>query len=681
MLKRAAILLTVLAAAVRLHAGAFSWTTHGPSGGSVFFLTIDPKSPNTLYAISEAGAANALYVSHDGAQSWARIHVPDGYVSAVAVDAARPVIYAAIDGNVFVSLDDGSHWSETLTGAALGVAALVADPNIPGIVYAGMPGLVLPGHFVVQDASWSSLQKSVDGGETWMPTGSVGVANQVLVAPSDSRIVYVSGTYGAGGDYRGEILRSTDGGETFTPLAVSGYGVAILSLDPKNANIFYATDGRQGLDKTVDAGNSFTQITSLPAPLLPYPEPLGTLAIDPLNPQTLYLAAGDPYAGSVGIYRSLDGGAAWSRQDQGIRENDVYSLVIDPSAPSTLYVAGPGVGVSKSTDAGVTWSLANAGISTARWTAVAVSPADPNLLYAGGDNLGIYRSTDQGESWQPTVEPPSHAVSVIAVAPSKPSVIYAAADTVLVSQDSGASWQGIGSALPQGGASNCVAVDPANARHALVCSWGQGIYETLDGGTTWAQRIYGFRRLWINAIAFDPSNSSIAYAAADGVYKSVDGGRNWAPYDDGLPTPNPFQPSIPVDVSALAIDPRVTTTVYASAGSYGIFKSIDGGLHWSQIFSPPASDDAVGSILVDPMAPSNVYAATSQGVIRSADGGLTWSPLNPGAPFLADTLAIDGTGHTLHAAASGGIFEFTLLSRDIRPLPPSPPRPVAAPKR
>src|SRR5438477_10530431 len=83
-----------------------------------------------------------------------------------------------------------------------------------------------------------------------------------------------------------------------------------------------------------------------------------------------------------------------------MKYSTVNFLVVDPSAPSTLY-AGTGGGVFKTTDGGASWTAINTGLTSAFLTvyALAVDPSKPGTLYAGTNGLGIFKTTDGGASW------------------------------------------------------------------------------------------------------------------------------------------------------------------------------------------------------------------------------------------------------------------------------------------
>ena len=67
----------------------------------------------------------------------------------------------------------------------------------------------------------------------------------------------------------------------------------------------------------------------------------------------------------------------------------ILALAIDPAAPSTIY-AGTWGGVFKSTNGGAAWSAVNTGLTNTDVYALAIDPVTPSMLYAGTWGGGVF---------------------------------------------------------------------------------------------------------------------------------------------------------------------------------------------------------------------------------------------------------------------------------------------------
>ena len=169
---------------------------------------------------------------------------------------------------------------------------------------------------------------------------------------------------------------------------------------------------------------------------------------------------------------------------------------------------------------------------------------------------------------------------------------------------------------------------------------------------------------WTNAIAVDPTNASIAYLGAPegGVWKTTDGGAHWTPLTD-------TQPSLAI--ASITIDSTNHLTVYAGTGdSYlygeGLLKTTDGGNTWTYIPSPfagPFSDSGyfgggahINQIAVDPGSPSVVLAAVWRFPASSAGIYRSTDGGNTWEQVLpgagATSVAFSSTGSVAYAAVS-----------------------------
>lgn len=159
----------------------------------------------------------------------------------------------------------------------------------------------------------------------------------------------------------------------------------------------------------------------------------------------------------------------------------------------------------------------------------------------------------------------------------------------------------------------------------------------------------------VTALAVDPTSSTTVYlgAAEGGVWKTTNGGSTWTPLTD-------HQASLAI--GSIAIAPSNHSLIYAgtgeedfSADSYfglGVLKSTDGGTSWTMLSGPFASSRLdIGSIAVQPTNPNVVLAGTNNGVYRSSNGGSTWTQVLFGAA--ATSVVFNPTNANMAYAALG----------------------------
>ena len=133
----------------------------------------------------------------------------------------------------------------------------------------------------------------------------------------------------------------------------------------------------------------------------------------------------------------------------------------------------------------------------------------------------------------------------------------------------------------------------------------------------------------ISAAAADPSHPGILYAAGQNqIWKNTDNGSTWILL---------AQFGASVSVTGLAVDPATPTTLYAGTQTFGVQKSIDGGLNWTSVNSGLSAQQngsiSVGRVWVDPGAPNVILAGSGFGLMRSANGGGAWRMVAGGIAF------------------------------------------------
>ncbi len=341
-----------------------------------------------------------------------------------------------------------------------------------------------------------------------------------------------------------------------------------------------------------------------------------SFAFDPRNPEIVYVLTNGGVLGTpvpTHVFKTTDGGQHWhatATSGSGwVGGNE--ALTVDPQHPGTLY-AGTEVAVYKTVDGGKSWRPSKRGLITPPhhdrdkgWVvALAVDPADTNVVYAGSDRVS--KSTDGGQSWK-SVFPPratlnGETVSALAIAPSRPEASYAITD------DFGP-----------------VSSTPADGRTT--------IYKSTDAGTTWQATTVVGGNVAPTALAVDPRDPTTVYAAISAnVIKTTNAGKTWQPIAQGLPishTRGPCHCLSQAGVTALAVDPRRSGTVYAALAQGGIYKTTNGGQTWTRAIGTPL--DMTYAVAVDPARPTTVYAASESEagggprILRSTDGGRTWA--------------------------------------------------------
>jgi photosystem II stability/assembly factor-like uncharacterized protein len=494
------------------------WIRRGPEGGHIGRPAIDPQNPGTIYA----SASGTLYQTTDAAGHWNDLGVPS--VTILAVDPRNSsTLYGANNNTLYKSTDGGLTWSKPGPGLPGPCGPLpfsfVMDPSNTSTLYAGCQG--------TNSNGGGGLFKSTDGGATWnaassglpavqaFPTEpwppSVRV-NALAIDPvhpgsrgarrhrmARERTLYAA--IGANVSYGGGLFKSTDGAASWNAVnsgLPDSLFINAVAVDPQNPNTLYIA-GNTGVFRSTDGAASWARAGN--------EVNVWNLAIDPVDSGSVY-ALNDR-----GILKSADGGGSWSVVSPGGTASDPYPwlvgwVVVAPGegGPSTVYAGGNARGVFKSLDGGSTWTLANAGLFATSIDSLGIDPQNPHSVYAGVDAAGLYRSTDGAVSWSAEPIPPGVSVFALANDWQEPGTVYAQAPNGLYkSVDGGASWVQLPVA-PAGTALAApifpLAIDTRNP--GIVYSGG---FKSTDGGASWAKLA-----LSPTALAIDPQDSGTLYA-------------------------------------------------------------------------------------------------------------------------------------------------------------------------
>ncbi|WP_299157833.1 thrombospondin type 3 repeat-containing protein [uncultured Eudoraea sp.] len=166
----------------------------------------------------------------------------------------------------------------------------------------------------------------------------------------------------------------------------------------------------------------------------------------------------------------------------------------------------------------------------------------------------------------------------------------------------------------------------------------------------------------INAIAVDPNDANVWYvgAPAGGLWKSIDAGSSWI---------NLFDNFLQIGVSGIAIDPNNSNIVYISTGdddaadsySIGVFKSTDGGTTWQEtglnVSTNPNINLLTNEIVIDPTNSNIIWVGSNRGLWKSTDAGVTFNVQRVGN--ITDFKLKPGDPETVYAVSASSFYKAT----------------------
>ncbi len=309
------------------------------------------------------------------------------------------------------------------------------------------------------------------------------------------------------------------------PKNLGGRTIA-LAINPLDPDVMYAGSASGGVWRTDSGGRGVYAWHRLDTgfPVLG----VNAIAIDPSDTSTVYIGTGEVYdkdssigglyiritRGSygIGLLKSSDGGATWSRSldwsyDQ---RRGVLAIDIDPTDPQTVF-AGTSEGIYRSIDRGGTWTRV---LDVPMVVDIAINPSNSDTIFASCGNLGIpsdagvYRSVDGGNNWVELgggLPADWSGKTMLDIYDAAPNVVYAdVADMfdgvgLYRSLDSGETWEHLSRNYPdyfliadyQGWFSHYIVVNPVDSSQVIAA--GVQFYRSTDGGRTFQRTSTGGR--------------------------------------------------------------------------------------------------------------------------------------------------------------------------------------------
>lgn len=375
--------------------GGATWTRIPlPSGGGAF-LTVAFADSRTVLALSRWG-----YVarSTDGGANWSPLAPALGTVQAFTSrlrfrDSTNGTAIGEF-GLIMLTTDAGVTWNRVGGGSATEILEVVrfspagvgfaagatnfgrvlrtTDGGLNWALSAPLGGvldLAFAGSNVIA-AGLNGIYRSTDLGQSWSTVYRDNLGN------NPRSVDFASAAIGVAVGLDGAVLRTTDGGLTWTPVA-SGTTAALLTVRFASLNVGHAGGGGTTLLRTTDAGATWSPVAAAPAGenihSLAYPTAMiAVMAID------------------SGLLRSTDGGLTWARA-----YNSVQGSMLGVSFGSATQGVAVGVNgeIARSVDAGATWTFVEQPIAL---HLRGVAHADANTVIAVGDGGTILRNTQGG---------------------------------------------------------------------------------------------------------------------------------------------------------------------------------------------------------------------------------------------------------------------------------------------
>lgn len=583
---------------------------------------------------SDMTYGDGVYKSTDAGVHWEHIGLKDTqHIGKILIDPRNPdlVLVAALghaynankERGVFRTTDGGKTWSKVLyKGPDVGAIDLAWDPDDPSVVYATMWQARRPpwSQYPPDQGPGSGIYKSTDEGKTWTeieghglpekPYGRIGVS---VATGSGGMNIYalVSALKKGSGLYH-----STDGGMTWDltctdpRITTRMWYFGRVFVDPQNPRIIYVPN--RSIMRSTDGGKTFTAIKGSPGG-----DDYHYLWVDPVNDHCMIVAS------DQGTVLSVDDGKTWSSwYNQPTAQ--FYHVAVDNHFPYRIYGAQQDAGTvcitSRSNDGTITfrnWHPVGAGEAGY----IAPDPLDPNIVFGGDTYGGVFRfnritGQSQVVSPSPLAEFGTPApqrkyrftwTSPIVFDKHDPRTLYVGAQYVLKTQDGGLHWQAISPDLTQAGLTHpgpdtshvgwgviyTIASSPVQAGLIWVGSDDGLIHITKDGGRRWENVTPKGLTPWskISMIEASPFDAGEAYAAvnrhrlgdlAPYIYRTTDFGKTWTRAEKGIGSMS--------YVHVVRCDHTRKGLLYAGTET-GVYVSFDDGDSWQplQLNLPAAS--------------------------------------------------------------------------------------------
>ncbi len=619
--------------------------------------------------VALGGDGCVLRRSDDGGTTFDRIYTvqergcPDPIAAFWFVDETTGYLVLT-DGSVLRTTDKGQTFSKQTAVPGTAASATGGNGRVVDIVFPE------PGRGIVVLAGGPPITAydTTDAGVSWKPLAVAPPGNVTRLYRFDAATLWAIGPQ--------TLLRSTDGGLTFTPRA-AGAGHTLTGVRCASADLCLLTTDKGELLRTTDGGDSATAITAASVPLA------AAAFVSP----TRAIAVGT--AGQMVV--SSDAGVNWV--PLGTDVGGSYARLRLGAAPTSVYAAGAKGQIALSTDGGALWKsvfvTTSADLLDTSWSSATTG-------YAIDVRGSLFRTQNAGTSWQ-TLSPGSGGTAGAVLALTDNSTVLLAGPRGIRRSKGGGPFDGVAGKTVSRAALGELA--PAGA---AVLAWGRGgkaLLVSTTKGASWKAVRLPSKKTRVADVSFVSAGTGWLLDTSGRLWSTRNGGRRWS---ESLA----IGASDGVDVAfGSASSGFLSIRAYGSGakGAY-VLRTSDGGRTWrpqaiqSGLVSDLVAADAQRAYaLVDAFrsdAPRWMFATTTGGdagsasslkikakpgsftkkALKKAKGRVTISGTLPGArggeEVVVSARARKGgawSHRTAVAGANGGAFsaQFTIKSSSV----------------
>ena len=633
-------------------------------------VAISPSQPETVYVgtgepqfSSDSYFGAGLYRIDNASSASPTITGPIGSAQFSGTSISKIIVHPTNPAIIFVASTTG----------------------VGGIIYSFTSPLPNRGVFRSTDAT-SAVPTFTQIGVLSSPNNNFSVRD-IAIDPNDPNILVADQVVSGGGLYRSvnalsatptwaQVLHFVNGSA-----GTSNLTAEFASIHPAgdvNATFYAATGnnaagtGKGRILKSIDGGATFTEINPL---TFCNPQCFYNIAVavDPTNANNVYVGGTAPNTFSI----STDGGTTFAASQANLH-TDSHVIAIAPSLPTTIYFGSDG-GIYKSINSGGTWtSLNNTTFRATQFMGIAVHPTDPSFTIGGTQDNGTeYRKPDGtwtradfGDGGYAVIDQSALNTTTVNMYHTYFNNIsltgYAYVGTTATATEGNWAFRGCQGAVTNG----------------ITCTSVINFYAPLERGPGLPNSIYyGADRLYrstdlgvnnatvsqiftspISAIGISLQNDNVRIIGQNngGLFGTTTGATTLVDLDPTNTVPNSA-------IARTVIDPTNVNKAYATISAFNVVNV------WKTInlnATPPTWTSAAGTggtalplipvnaFLVDPANGKILYAGTDIGMYVSTDEGVTWNPFGTGLPRVAVFGIAKAADGTIRIATHGrGMWE------------------------